>query len=114
MFPGEALNAWGIPALAAGAGLCAGGWAMLRRARGRVAVSAGQARAATEELQAYVDLLPIGLRTIDAKGALVLCNRKAPDMLGLTPDQLQAVDWAGPVLSIIDADGDGLEAEPSA
>ena len=86
-------------------------WWRVREARAGSDREAGLRRFAEDELKAYVDLLPIGILTIGAGGALVLCNRKAPAMLGLTPEGSAAIDWREPALSIIDADGDGLEAE---
>lgn len=81
----------------------------LNRARARTAREQDLRRAAEDELKAYVDLLPIGVLTIDATGRLVLANRKAPDMLGLTLDELSRLDWSRTELTIIDGDGDGVE-----
>lgn len=107
------MRAWGFASagLLAGAALCAAGWAMLLRARRHGRESARQERYAEEELKAYVDLLPIGVLTIDARGTLVLCNRTAPELLGISREDLQAVAWRNPEFAIIDASGDGLEAE---
>lgn len=98
--------AFGLAALLGGLA-----WWRVREARAGSDREAGLRRFAEEELKAYVDLLPIGILTIGAGGVLVLCNRKAPDMLGLTPEEMAGLDWREPRLSIIDADGDGLETE---
>ncbi|WP_306598210.1 bifunctional diguanylate cyclase/phosphodiesterase [Geothrix sp. 21YS21S-2] len=107
------IRPWGIASagLLAGAALCAAGWAMLLRARRHERENARQARVAEEELEAYVDLLPIGVLTIDTRGVLVLCNLTAPNLLGISREALQAVAWRNPEFAIIDASGDGLEAE---
>ncbi|BDU70893.1 putative bifunctional diguanylate cyclase/phosphodiesterase [Mesoterricola silvestris] len=101
---------WGITAagILAGAGLGAAGWA---RGRGTGGEGGQQTRLDGEELQAYVDLMPIGVLTIDRQGGLVLCNRTAPSLLGIPREELQEVTWRSPAFAIIDASGDGLETE---
>jgi diguanylate cyclase (GGDEF)-like protein/PAS domain S-box-containing protein len=88
------------------------GWALARfLGRERFEKEAPPLRFDEAEVKAYVDLLPIGVMTLDAGGAVMLCNLKAPGLLGLTRDELQAVAWNTPLLNIIDGDGDGLAAE---
>jgi diguanylate cyclase (GGDEF)-like protein/PAS domain S-box-containing protein len=100
------LRSWvlGILVLAAGGSLA---YALGRRRRRRE-TREGNAQA---ELQTYVDLLPIGVLSVDLQGTMVLCNRRTPAMLGLSIDEMRRMDWAHPSLTIIDANGDGLEPE---
>jgi diguanylate cyclase (GGDEF)-like protein/PAS domain S-box-containing protein len=88
------------------AGALAWKWGAERRACAR---EMSRRHFAEEELRAYVDLLPIGVMTISATGALVLCNRKVMNLLGLTDDELAGMPWGDPPFAIIDADGDALE-----
>ncbi|BDU75101.1 putative bifunctional diguanylate cyclase/phosphodiesterase [Mesoterricola sediminis] len=81
----------------------------LLRARAAILRERELRRSAEEELRAYVDLLPIGVVTIDASGRMALANRRAPALLGLSLEKMMALDWTRPALSIIDGDGDGLE-----
>ncbi len=89
----------------------AGAGFALRRAKGRLREEERLRHGAEGELKAYVDMLPIGVVTIGRGGELVQCNRKAPDMLGLTPGQVASINWESPAISIIDASGDGIEPE---
>ena len=108
---GGARGTWQAAVVALGVALAALALWVLQRAHRQAAREALLRRNAEEELKSYVDLLPIGVLTIRAGGSLALCNRKALEMLGLTESELKALDWTNPTLSIIDADGDGVEAE---
>ena len=101
---------WGVPALFAA--LAALGVGLFARSRQQLADEVRRRLEAEHELMDYVDLLPIGVLTIDHRGSLVLCNRKAAEMLGLAGEKLRGLRWTGPSLGFIDPDGDGVD--PSA
>lgn len=87
------------------------GLAVFAFLKGRSAAADQEGASSLDDLKVYVGLLPIGVMTINPQGGLVLCNRKAPEMLGLTEEELLGIDWHLPSFSIIDADGDALAGE---
>lgn len=61
-------------------------------------------------MEEFFNKLPIGAMLFDNKGKLLQCNRKVVEILGFPNDILIELDWVNPDLTILQADGNILEA----
>lgn len=92
-------------------GACALGLASARRGRVLVDALAQARREAEADLRSFFEHMPVGAMTLSPAGEVLQVNPKALEVLGLTEEELRAVNWREPAILVLQSDGNELPLE---
>lgn len=94
--------------------IAAAAWAIQRSYRRMDAAlkeAEHQAQLAEARLWEYFNTMPVGAMLVSPDGAVLQCNRKALEILGLPEEMVLGVNWREPDIPVLQADGNPLPFE---